>query len=130
MIPRIFMKVETIDSPYGTPEVIRVAEEYDANVVTSLLSDGFHAPVLDIDFGAQLIPSSTPGHFHLYVDKAMTWRNYRRLLKALGNAGVLEPGYVRASIRRGHSAVRKPGLLKLQADPATYKTPTQSERPF
>lgn len=112
MNPRIFMKVETLDAPYGTPEVIRVADEQDANVVTSLLSDGLHAPVLDIDFIAQLIESSTAGHFHLYLDKSMTWRKYRRLLKALGRAGILEPGYVRASLRRGHSAVRRPGIHK------------------
>jgi len=112
---RVFMKVEAIDAPYGTRgtrEDFRVADEQDANVVTSLLSDGSHAPVLDIDFGAQLIPSSAPGHFHLYLDKAMTWRKYRRLLKALGSAGILEPGYVGASLRRGHSAVRRPGIHK------------------
>ena len=106
------MKVETIDAPYGTPEVVRVADEQGANVVTSLLSDGRHAPVLDIDFGAHLVGSSTAGHFHLYLDRSMPWRKYRRLLKALGRAGILEPGYVKASLRRGHSAVRRPGVRK------------------
>jgi len=109
---RILMQVETIDAPYGTPEVRRVADEQDANVSTSLLTNGLHAPVLDIDFGALLIPSSTAGHFHLYLDRAITWRKYRRLLKALGRAGILEPGYVKASLRRGHSAVRRPGNYK------------------
>lgn len=71
-----------------------------------------HAPVLDIDFGAQLVPSSTPGHFHLYFEKAMTWDKYCGLLKALGDVGILEPGYVKASLRRGYSSVRKPGVYK------------------
>ena len=93
--------------------------EQEANIVTSQLpvfdrASGFelHAPVLDIDFGAQLIPSSTPGHFHLYFEKAMTWDKYCGLLKALGDVGILEAGYVKASLRRGYSSVRKPGVYK------------------
>ena len=95
--------------------------EQEANIVTSELVGqrsavsndlSLHAPVLDIDFGARLIPSSTPGHFHLYFEKAMTWDNYCGLLKALGDVGILEPGYVKASLRRGYSSVRKPGVYK------------------
>lgn len=88
--------------------------EQEANIVTSHMGVGgeLHAPVLDIDFGAQLLPSSTPGHFHLYFEKAMTWDNYCGLLKALGDVGILEPGYVKASLRRGYSSVRKPGVYK------------------
>ena len=109
---RLCANVVTLDDPYGTPEIIHMAAADDANVFTSLLGDGLHAPVLDIDFGAHLVPSSTPGHFHLYLNKAMTWRKYRRLLRALGRAGILEPGYVKASLRRGYSAARKPGVRK------------------
>lgn len=42
----------------------------------------------------------------------MTWDKYCGLLKALGDVGILEPGYVKASLRRGYSSVRKPGVYK------------------
>lgn len=73
-----------------------------------------HRPVLDIDFPAELIPSSTPGHFHLYLDKPMTWRKYEALLEALAKAGLIERGFANASIERGFSAARIPGIKKEQ----------------
>lgn len=89
----------------------------DANVITSLDDNVFsssrmHRPVLDIDFPAQLIPSSTPGHFHLYIEKAMTWPQYQVLLKALAEVGIIQNGYAQASIRRGFTAVRLPWIKK------------------
>jgi hypothetical protein len=59
-----------------------------------------------------LVPSSTPGHFHLFIERGLTWHQYRRLLKALGRAGILEPDYVRASLQRRYSAVRVPWVKK------------------
>lgn len=67
-----------------------------------------HAPVLDLDFPAVLIPSSTPGHFHLYLDKPMEWSKYETLLHALADAGVIERGYANASIARRATFVRDP----------------------
>src|SRR5579872_4116295 len=57
-----------------------------------------HMPVLDIDFPCELIPSSTPGHFHLLINKAIRWPKYAELLEALASAGVIEYGYAKASI--------------------------------
>lgn len=94
------------------------ADISNAQVVSSELADylgrknGLHAPVLDIDMPAFLVPSSTPGHSHLYIDRAMTWRQYKRLLKTMASVGVLEKGYVKASLARGHSDVRVPWLKK------------------
>lgn len=84
------------------------------NLISSEVDDGtgLHMPVLDIDFAAELVPSRTPGHFHLYLDKPMTWGTYRNLLRALADAGVIEPGYASASIERGATFVRKPGVPK------------------
>lgn len=85
----------------------------DAEVISSeLLGTDLHAPVLDIDIPAALVPSSTEGHFHLYIDQPMTWRKYKRLLKAMAAAGLLEKGYVKASIRRKHTALRVPWVKK------------------
>lgn len=90
----------------------------DANLVGSLvcpeegMQESVHKPVLDIDFPAHLEPSSTPGHFHLYLQKEIPWSKYVLLLSALGAAGILEPGYVAACIDQGQSYVRRPGVKK------------------
>lgn len=62
--------------------------------------EAVHMPVLDIDHMCFLMPSETPGHFHLYIDVPMTWEQYEAIIVAMGNAGVLEPGYVSASLSR------------------------------
>lgn len=71
-----------------------------------------HRPVLDIDFPVSVIPSSTPGHHHLYIDKPMEWTRYQLLLEALADAGVIEQGYANVSIARGYTSVRLPWVKK------------------
>jgi hypothetical protein len=71
-----------------------------------------HAPALDIDFESSLIPSSTKGHYHLFLDKALTWREYRRLLKALYKAGIIEEGFYRMTLQRKKSMLRTPWTKK------------------
>jgi hypothetical protein len=84
------------------------------NCIGSKLADGsgFHAPALDIDFPCLLIPSSTRGHFHLYIDKPIEWGKYVKLLWALVDAGILEYNYVAASVRDGATILRRPGVKK------------------
>lgn len=96
----------------------------DADVVSSLrikqpLIDDpngpeTHALVLDIDHPAWLVRSSTPGHYHLYVDvpNGIGRKNYERVLDALAVAGVIEPGYAGASKARGFTSVRLPWVKK------------------
>lgn len=88
----------------------KVAKEEDANLTGSSLRDlpGYHAPVLDIDFEAQLLPSKTPGHYHLYLDRPMQWSAYRKLLEALRDAQIIEEGYADASIHDKESFARVP----------------------
>lgn len=74
--------------------------------------DPTHLPVIDIDLPCKLVESSTPGHFHLYIDKAISWDRYRSILLALVDAGIVEKGYYKASIQHGQTFVRKPGLTK------------------
>lgn len=94
----------------------------EAHVITSNhLETGKHRPILDIDFPARLIPSSTPGHFHLYLDKEMEWDAYERLLRALGRAGIIEPGYASASIERQYTSVRLPWIRKRKPAPKETK---------
>lgn len=97
-----------------TPGHERADDINKADVITSQVraDASTHRPIIDIDFPAALIPSTTPGHFHLYLDKEMSWDAYERLLKSLGRAGILEPGYVGASIARGYTSVRLPWVKK------------------
>lgn len=78
-----------------------------ANLVSSRTRDGLHAPALDVDFSARLLPSKTPGHYHLFLDRTMPWWRYRILLKVLAWSGIIEPGYYRASVARKQTFLRK-----------------------
>lgn len=101
-----------LDNPYDGERVLNV-EAGAANVITSLITGSdLHKPVIDLDLAAKLVPSSTPGHFHLFIDREMPWETYVELLEALVKAGLVEPGYVDASRERGYTAVRLPWVRK------------------
>lgn len=93
-----------------------------ANVYTSEIADGSHAGqhtvAIDLDVPARLIPSSTPGHSHLYVDVPMTWDKYSALLAALADAGVIEPGYEASAKRRKWTSLRLPWIKKTEGEVA------------
>lgn len=106
-----------------TNETIPVEDLDCAEVITSQSNipdvwgdrdGGFHRPILDIDFPVVVIPSTTPGHNHLYIDRPMPWRNYAKLLKVLAEVDIIEWGYADASIEREHSAVRLPWVKKAE----------------
>lgn len=122
------------DYGYGDEPDI-VDEPYEANIVCSDLhwdvagygvfdDDDFlenppkppetrkHMPVIDIDVKAFLIPSTTLGHSHLYIDHEVEWEDYIAMLKAMAKCGIVEPGYVSASEARGYTAVRLPWIKK------------------
>jgi hypothetical protein len=71
-----------------------------------------HTIMLDLDVPATLIPSTTPGHSHLYIDVPLEWSKYKILLDALAEAGVIELGYASASKARGFSSLRLPWVKK------------------
>jgi hypothetical protein len=79
---------------------------------THLHPDAIHYPVIDIDHRCHWVPSTTPGHGHLYIDHGMTWTAFLRLLEALAEAGVVEEGYVHACRREGFASVRLPWIKK------------------
>lgn len=78
----------------------------------SVPEEPYHRPVLDIDIPARLLPSSTPGHHHLYLDIDVPWDKYEALLKALADARVIEEGYVLAALERKATFVRLPWVKK------------------
>lgn len=118
-LPRVLAKDVQWQDEYGASGWVRDTDTTveDAEVVTSwLVGSKLHGPVLDIDIPHALVPSTTPGHAHLYLDVKMSWRKYKRVLRALAAAGIIEKGYVKASLRRKHTAVRVPWLAKPLAE--------------
>jgi len=115
---RLYLYVPAVDLEEPTPykdsvkqKTTKVPEE-KANLISSECADGLHAPVLDIDLPINVLPSSQLGHYHLYIDKKMSWEDYTILLKALAACGVVEKGFVDAALDKGYTAVRKPGVQK------------------
>ena len=91
-----------------------------ANVISSEIKAGGifgsrrHVVALDIDHPAYLVPSSTPGHSHLYVDIAngVPHEDYMEFLEAAAKIGLIEKGYADVSRKRGHSDLRLPWVTK------------------
>lgn len=77
---------------------------------------GKHTVVLDIDVPARLVPSSTPGHHHLWIDVEVDSDDYFELLLLLARLGIIEPGYAGASIARGGTHVRAPWIHKGESE--------------
>ena len=83
--PHVFYRMNLVHDvdEYGhrwSHEEKRQCAPEDATIVSSEIagSPGFHTIMLDIDMAARLVESSTPGHFHLYIDKELHSRTVRR----------------------------------------------------
>lgn len=114
---------EFVDTPEGA-EVILSLSGNTRRTVNSWGAEheaNLHRPVLDLDFPAALVPSSTPGHFHLYLDKEMTWSDYKYLICAFETVGLIEKGYKEASLAREFTSVRLPWVKKADRDEAEGK---------
>lgn len=83
------------------------------DLVSPERAPNLHIVVLDIDHPAHLVESSTPGHSHLYVEiPPASWTDYAAFLVAARKIGLIEEGYLNASLNRGHSDVRLPWIRK------------------
>jgi hypothetical protein len=116
------------DYPEGD-EDRHMAPVGDSNVYSSLAVDQghdggpddeewrgpWHLPAVDIDLPCKLVESSTPGHFHLLIDKPVRWQSYMDLLWALVEAGIVQEGYAKASEARGATYLRLPWVKKTAA---------------
>jgi len=69
-------------------------------------------PVIDIDLPARLVPSSTEGHYHLYIERPMPFEAYLAMLDAMVAAGVVEAAYVQHVRERGMSLCRPEWVKK------------------
>lgn len=80
----------------------------EADVVSSLTLNGKHAPAIDIDLPVRALPSGTPGHSHLYIDKELTWEQYEKLLKVMVEVGIVDKAYLEMSQKDKMSYLRLP----------------------
>ena len=131
------------DDPTYEPGIDREEADLEqSNVVSSLIKpapnfspissdkrDARHVVAIDIDIPAHLVPSSTPGHSHLYIEVkgGIPHHRYMALLSALADAGVIERGYADVSIARGHSDLRLPWVRKGQELPTVEVAPLPVE---
>lgn len=85
----------------------------EGNIVASVCDDLYtHKPVIDLDFPCRLIPSSTPGHFHLYIDEEMSWEACLQMLEGLLNAGLIQQGWYDGAVAAKRMTVRHPDFPK------------------
>ena len=98
----------------GEEAPLEEPQTYDGyNLVSSLLGNGKHSPALDIDIPMQVVPSSRPGHHHVYFPSLeLDYEEYMALLLALRNAGIISYGYFEHSKRRGQTLLRPPHVKK------------------
>lgn len=87
----------------------------DANLISSILPDGRHLPVVDIDYPVRLIESSGTDRWHLLIDRPMTTWQLRWMMLGLAVAGVVEWSYCRAVWVDGMAFVRTPWTWKRQS---------------
>lgn len=111
---QILRRLSNFNGSYTDPVSYDIVKEpKNANLISSEVAGTLdHKPVLDIDLPCKLIASTHAGHYHLYIDKAMTWEQYKKLLDVLNDCGIIQPGYRNASHARGFSAVRLPWIKK------------------
>jgi len=111
-VTRLTFHNPDLDSSSAYPGTIVKSDDPEANLVGSLCEDGYHRPALDIDLPCELVKSSTKDHFHLYIDKPLTFNAYRRLIAALVEAEIMDKAHLEHLDRNGSSLLRKPGVKK------------------
>lgn len=100
--------------------VSRLIKPYDGSM--NPLPEAQHLPVFDLDLPAYTIPSSTPGHTHLYINRPISTEHYQGILDALVAAGLVQEGFARRLHVDGYCTLRLPWVRK---DPVSEPEPGQ-----
>jgi hypothetical protein len=95
---------------YVIGHTIETASRDAADLVgsRSVIGDDMHWPAIDIDHRIRAVPSGSPGCNHLYIDVPMHWKKYKKLLKALVEAGLVEKGYYKMAKKNKETHLRLP----------------------
>lgn len=89
------------------------------NCVVSLtsLTEDVHLPMLDDDAGIfRVVPSRTPGHQHVYIDRPLTWTQCVRLLQVLCELDLVDVAWGEKCLDQGVMT------LRLAAEPAALES--------
>lgn len=100
---------------YGSSDIkqlVTAKSQLEPNLISSEQESGLHMPVIDCDYAIQAVPSSTTGHYHLYIDKPITWGSYSDLLLGFLQAGLIEAAWYDNAMRDRRSYVRLPNVKK------------------
>lgn len=115
---RKYYKIDKLNDSGTCPENDnrQPCSKAEANLISSegtlFEEDEFHYPVIDLDIPCRLIPSSTPGHFHLYIDHPVPQDKYLAMIQAMADAGVVQQFYAEAAKLRGATFVRPEWVKK------------------
>lgn len=129
-MPRSYWYCENVNQPSGgeydgeeaeVDETYHLATEETANLISSLTGAGKHRPVFDIDFPVYCVPSSTEGHYHLYIEKDISWHQLYKILMAFRAAKIIQEGWFQGCVKRGFASVRPPWLKKGQKPKEPWK---------
>ena len=84
------------------------AEKDQANLVSSKATDkeGYHYPIIDCDYPIAVVQSRTPGHYHLFIEKAVPHAAYMHLLQAMYDAGLIGKGNLKQMDHGGATFAR------------------------
>jgi|GEM_PF-5092832 len=100
---------------YDDGDDVQPAGLAEANIYTSQIRDdprGRHMVILDLDVPVQVFHSANPGHSHLYIEKPVDADDYFHLMGLLVRMGIVEQGYLGASLSRGYGVLRAPWMPK------------------
>lgn len=92
----------------------------EADVSGSLLEDGKHLTILDLDFDHTYVQSTAEGHAHLYLNVPISKFRWFVLMCALRYARVVEQGFFMWSLRRGQNFARLPWVPKKETERGRY----------
>lgn len=110
------MVADTVEEAEAVTSLVRGSKPEDGVAPTHLAPEGGrHHLLVDVDSTtAEWVPSSTPGHHHLYVPLGLgvPWEDYKAWLEASAKIGLIEVGYKNASISRGCTTLRLPWVIK------------------
>lgn len=106
---------ESFDSSYDDER--KIAGWENANLISSYAytrADGveMHTPIIDLDIEHMIVPSTTPGHGHLYINKEITYNQYLSLLEKMAECGIVQRGIVGQCQKYKGTTVRLPHIKK------------------
>lgn len=100
---------------YGVPKTL--TEHAEGHLTSSEVqgTTSIHMPVIDMDYSIEAVKTPTDDHHHLYINKPITWRMYKRLLRALLKANLIEKGWFDNAMKEKKSLVFHPSWYQKKA---------------